>query len=132
MRNTAFVVVLALMCGQALAAGGNLSLVENGAPVVSLKLQETAGPEMKKAAADLVTYVNKISGGRIDQVENPKGNIYVGAGYAKDFGADVSHLTPGGYVLKTKGHDLLIAGRTEPGTANGIYGLIMDYLRVRW
>ena len=132
MRNTAFVVVLALVCGEVFAAGGGLTLVENGAPVVSLKLQETAGPEMKKAAADLVTYVNKISGGRIDQVENPKGNIYVGAGYAKDFGADVSHLTPGGYVLKTKGHDLLIAGRTEPGTANGIYGLIMDYLRVRW
>lgn len=132
MKVTVAVMLAVLLSFSVTGVRGEMILVENGVPNVGLRVSEDAGPETIRAAAAMAEYVEKISGARIDNVENPKGTIFLGAEYAADFGVDLRGLKYSGYVIRSKDSNILIAGGNDAATARGVYGFLSDYLGVRW
>lgn len=68
----------------------------------------------------------------MEDTENPAGNIFIGERFVSDFGVSLTGLKYGGYIIRSRGADILIAGGNDAATARGVYGFLTDYLGVRW
>ncbi len=123
----------------ALAQGSELVLAEGGQTAFKIVLADDASPSTKYAASELQSFVEQITGAKLPIVSDnePAGahEIVLGSharlkalGVAIDFGS----LGPEGYVLRTSGPHLIIAGGAPRGTLYGVYGLLEDHLGCRW
>jgi hypothetical protein len=97
-------------------------------------------------AAELQKYVEKVSGAKLEIVAEDKlakvknaGRVFVGPCLAAKRVVDIKRLQPEGFVIKTDGNDIFIAGRdtTDAGTAvagtfYGVCEFLERYLGVRW
>jgi len=134
---TLLVATLALGCLAAQAA--ELTLVEDGKAKVVIVLSKDASESEKYAAKELVDHVKLMSGATIEiMVENkaplPARAVMIGDGPAvQSLGVkiDADALGTDGYVIKTTGKRLVIAGGRKRGTLYGVYTLL-DKLGVRW
>lgn len=137
---------LALIIGALLApnASADLALVENGKARATIVLGANASETARQAASELQTYVERISGARLEirneyeAVSGPR--IFIGSGEAvKAEGLDVpsgftSRMKEEGYVIRTMGRDLVLAGNEEDpyrGTLFAVYDLL-EGLGCRW
>lgn len=94
---------------------------------------------VSRAAKELRTFLGQITGGdfRIvtEEVRVREHEIVLGAPSRLErlkVRVDTAALGLEGYVLKTVGQTLVIAGSDVRGVMYGVYGLLTDHLRCRW
>ena len=130
-----------------------MEFVVDGRPAAKVVIPDDANPVTALAAEVLVRYVAESTGAKLEIVsEKDAGGsgerIFLGAtAAAQTAGVDVSKIKYDGFIWKTVGNDLIIAGRDVPfasakgknnlqsachGTARGVYRLLEDYGGVRW
>ena len=93
----------------------------------------------KMQPADLLNeYIEKITGVRLPVVKAAAGDgpvIHLGMGAARRSAGD-QILPPGlhadGFVISSRGSDLVIAGPSRLGTINGVSAFLEEFLGVRW
>jgi hypothetical protein len=126
-----------------------VEVVRDGKPVAVIVVPAQALPVESYAAKELQYHVEASSGARLPIVAEghdlPPG-VYVYLGNCKAAataaGGNPSALPGNGYVVKTIGDDLFIAGRdsrgdpldrdTHEGTLFGVYDILESQLQVRW
>lgn len=112
-------------------------LVENGKSDYVIVLNGAASPSERWAAEELAGMIKQMSAAelKIRQAEGPvaTGSIVLGFGSAAD-GLGVkaeASLSGDGYVIKTVGPTVIIAGGQPRGTMYGVFTLL-EKLGVRW
>jgi hypothetical protein len=115
-----------------------VTLVDHGRSSYSICISSSASPSERRAANELQRFVQEMSGARLPIVEDsakPKGDlVLVGdskALRALNTGIEFGKLGTEGFVLKTAGRHLVIAGGRQRGAMYGVYTLL-DKLGCRW
>lgn len=134
--------VWALACG--FSAHGAVTLVEDGRPAAAIVIGLDAGDKAQAAAAELQTYVARISGATLPIVRENEAftgaRVYVGRSAAVTaLGVETpqgwtSRYDEEAFVSKTVNGDLVLAGNEDGqynGTAYAVYDLLEE-LGVRW
>lgn len=129
----------------ALVAEANaLTLVENGKASAVIVVAANATPQAQRAAEELQSYITRITGARLDirsDTDPTEGaRILVGKSRSlRDAGVEVPSgftrdMNEEGYVIRTVGHDLVLAGNEDgpyQGTLYAVYDLL-GRLGCRW
>lgn len=120
------------------AGAQGLTLVRNGASDYVIVLAAGAGESEKWAAEELAAHLKQMSGAVLKVVPEgatvPAHAIVIGEGAAsRSLGVklDAAKLGTDGFVLKTAGARLVIAGGRQRGTMYGVYELLAG-LGCRW
>jgi hypothetical protein len=119
--------------------GAELVLAENGQSAYRIVLADDASPSTKHGAEELQAFFQEISGAKLPIVSDrePPGQQEIILGdnaHLKQLatGIDFEPLGPEGYVIRTVGNHLVIAGGSLRGNMYGVYGLLEDHLGCRW
>jgi hypothetical protein len=143
-HSSAVVVFLAFVVGSAAipepaAAAKSLTLARGGASQYVIVIARDALPPTRFAAEELQRFLGEITGAvfpmRADTEQMGSHEILVGdSAHLRQLGVtiDFPALGPEGYVLRTVGRHLVIAGGAPRGTLYGVYGLLEDHLGCRW
>lgn len=132
--------VLLLLAGSVswAAAQGLLTLAQDGRSSYAIVLSAGASPSERHAAEELRRFFAEISGARLPILSEPQRHrgprIFVGAGRTLERRAlriPFDRLGPEGFVLKTAGRDIVIAGGRQRGTLYGVYAFL-EKLGCRW
>ncbi|MFO7976357.1 MAG: DUF4838 domain-containing protein [Candidatus Hydrogenedentota bacterium] len=116
-----------------------MTLAENGQTDFSIVVAEDASPSTQYGAEELQRFLGEITGAsfpiRTDASPMDAHEIILGdskhlrrLGASVDFGA----LGDEGYVIRTMGPHLVIAGGALRGNLYGVYGLLEDHLGCKW
>lgn len=90
------------------------------------------------AALELQTYIEKISGAKLETVNEsqlPAGAPAIALGetsISENNGFDYSAISEDGFLLDTEGEHFIIRGEDDRGTLFGVYTFLEEYLGVRW
>lgn len=120
-----------------------MQLASQGASSYRILLSEQASLSEEYAASQLQEFLEAISGARLPvehassgyETNPPSKAIVVGeTPFLQEFGIDLARydLGPDGFLIKTIGDTLVIAGGRQRGTLYGVYTLLEDYLGCRW
>jgi hypothetical protein len=128
--------LLALLLGLACCTTAcGLTLVRDGKSDYVIVLSAKASPSQQRAANELQSYVEQISGAKLpiqsDEKPTPPHAILLGTNVRRKESIAVSQLGPEGFTLKTFGDTLIIAGSDVRGTMYGVSELL-EKLGVRW
>ncbi len=133
--------LVALVCSlsvSSVSAQQSLTLVADGGSQYVIVLSAEASPSERWAAEDLASHFRQMSGATLDvKLEGdslPAKAILIGDGEAvRSLGVklDSAALGSDGYVIKTVGDRLVIAGGRERGTMYGVFTLL-EKLGCRW
>ncbi len=114
-------------------------LVKDGESDFVIVTEEDADECIKTASKELQTYIEKISGAKLEIKEETEvtvddkmiilGETEIGQSIKK-FNAE--EIKEDGFRLYSDGNHLLIFGQDSRGTLYGAYSLLEDYLGVRW
>lgn len=140
-----FIAILSAGLGLFAIAGRTQAITIVRAGQAEAKIVVPAGSKIA-GAADLQRYVEKVSGAKLEIVAEDKlaeassdARILVGPCRAASRVVDIKRLQPEGFVIKTDGDDLFIAGRDSTdtgmpvaGTFYGVCEFLERYLGVRW
>lgn len=114
-------------------------IVDDGESEFSIVIADDAGETINTAATELQTYIEKISGARLDivtenEVTTEDKAILVGeTALEKDIvSIERESIKADGFRLYADGTHLVIAGADERGTLYGAYTLLEEYFGVRW
>jgi hypothetical protein len=131
-------IVLMLAVGLLLHAADGPMLVRNGASAYRIVVGADASPSEQQAAKDIQLHVQACTGVLLQIVAQPPADapmLVLGCGaVAKGLGVDPSAEALGeqGYVLKTVGANVVIAGTAAAGTLYGAYDFLETAFGVRW
>ena len=127
-----------VLSSQVKSAGKALTLVKEGKSVYSICVSRTASPSEKHGAEELQKFLEEMSSARLPILtdeEELKGNlILVGNSRAgQNLGLRIPTSTVGseGFVLRTEGNHIVIAGGRQRGTMYGVYAFL-EKLGCRW
>lgn len=117
-----------------------LVLADAGKTTYQVVVAKDAQPAERYAAEELARFLSEISGAaftarQLDAAETPgPQTIRVGAGAAGELvtQAEIDRLGQEGYLYRTSGASLIIAGGRPRGTLYGVYSLLEDELGCRW
>lgn len=118
-------IVTVTLLGQA----PGLEIAAQGRTDYVIAISADASPSERFGAGELADFLGQISGARFPIVETaePPARAIVVGGLAGD-----ESLGDEGYVLRTEGERLIIAGGKRRGAMYGCYGLLEDVLGCRW
>jgi len=135
-RIAAFVVC---MFAPAALSAGELVLAEGGKSDYRIVVSAGASPSTRYGAEELQTFLEKMTGAKLPIVSDaepasPREIVLGDGARLKEIGAaiDFDALGPEGYVIRTVGEKLVIAGGRLRGNLYGVYGLLEDHLGCRW
>ncbi len=121
------------------AEAAELVLADGGKSAFQIVVAQQAPPSTRYAAEELQRFLEEITGARLPIVTDatPAGPQEIVLGdstrlKALGLGIDFNALGAEGYVLRTAGPHLVIAGGMPRGTLYGVYGLLEDHLGCRW
>lgn len=121
------------------AGEAKVELVKDGRSDYVVVLAKQASPSEHRAAAELKRFVIEMSGAVMPTADDtgaaPEKAVYVGdSRLLRALGAriDFDSLGDEGYVIRTVGNSLVIAGGRTRGTMYGVYALLEDVLGCRW
>ena len=129
------------ICGAAIdtARAGELVLAENGKSAYRIVVADDASPSTKHGAEELQTFLKQITGAVLPIVSDKrpmvKHEIILGdSAHLRKLGTkiDFEALGPEGYIIRTVGDRLVIAGGKLRGNMYGVYGLLEDHFGCRW
>ena len=117
-------IVTVTLLGQA----PGLEIAAQGRTDYVIAISADASPSERFGAGELADFLGQISGARFPIVETaePPARAIVVGGLAGD-----ESLGDEGYVLRTEGERLIIAGGKRRGAMYGCYGLLEDVLGCR-
>ncbi len=131
--------VLALTSLQSCAEPDELVLAEKHISAYRIVIGRTASPSEKHAADELQHFLKEISGAELpigaDDTPPMAHEIILGDNARLrriEIAIDFPSLGDEGYVIKTSGSNLIIAGGAKRGTLYGVYGFLEDHLGCRW
>ncbi len=139
MRTTFPVLMTALLLCRPAAPAADLELAVNGSTPYAIFTAADASDPEKHAAAELARVLKEISGAEFpmkaaaDAWSGPR--ILVGPGaHAEKLitPSEIAALGKEGYIIRTAGEDLAIAGGRPRGTLYGVYSFLEDRLGCRW
>jgi len=114
-------------------------LVESGKSEYIIVVAKNAIPSERYAAEELQRYLERISGAKLpivtDDAEIGEREIILGDNEhlrKLNLGIDFPKLEEEGFVLKTHGSYLVIAGGKPRGTLYGVYTFLEEKLGLRW
>jgi hypothetical protein len=120
------------------AAKGALALVKRGKSTYSICVSETTSPSERHGAEELQKFLQEISGARlpiVTEAEKPEGDLVLvgNSNLMQKLGLRIPFETLGaeGFVLRTRGNHVVIAGGRQRGTLYGIYAFL-EKLGCRW
>jgi len=145
-RTTCMHVALAAIGAAALclavsrnAGAAELVLADGGKSAYRIVLPDGASPSTRYAAEELQQFLEQITGAKppIASAGEPAGDHEIVLGKNPrleklDAKIDFPSLGQEGYVIRTVGPHLVIAGGEPRGTLYGVYGLLEDHLGCRW
>jgi len=121
------------------AMAGELVLADGGKSDYKIVIAEKASPSTRHAAEELQMFLEQISGARLPVVSDvaPVGEreIILGdSAHLRHLAQEIDFDALGneGYVLRTVGSHLVIAGGALRGNLYGVYGLLEDHCGCRW
>jgi hypothetical protein len=133
------VLLFALALTTAAASADELILAEGGQSAYRIVLADDASPSTRHGAEELQNFLQQICGVKLPVVSDKEPlvehEIILGDNAhlrAIDTGIDLKPLGSEGYVIRTVGRRLLIAGGALRGNMYGVYGLLEDHLGCRW
>ena len=140
----AFVPAAALVCGTSLAQ--DLVIAENGRSAFRIVVADDASASTKYAAEELQRWLKEMTGAELPIVSASAALEGVGLAehevilgddrnpHLAKLGANIDFAKLGreGYVIRTVGPYLIIAGGGVRGALYGVYGLLEDHLGCRW
>ncbi|MEE8453144.1 MAG: DUF4838 domain-containing protein [Thermoguttaceae bacterium] len=139
LRPASLLVVFATLLVAGFASAADLVLVNGGKSVYRIVVADDASPSTRYAAEELQSHLRQMTGatlpilsdgGRVGAAEIILGNNrHLGQ---LDMKIDVESLGKEGYVLRTVGDHLVIAGGDVRGNLYGVYGLLEEHLGCRW
>jgi hypothetical protein len=117
-----------------------LELARAGHTDFVIVVHHQAAPAERHAARELAHFLQEISGASfpVQETAEPANKtthvILVGPDAARAIlgPSEIARLGEEGYVLRTKGSALAIAGGRPRGTLYGVYSFLEDYLECRW
>ncbi len=117
------------------ASTGPLTLAQDGRSDYVIVVGEAASPSERFASRELAEHMEQISGARL-AIERggdvPQRAIVLGFDAAAALGIDADEsLGDEGFIIRTVGDRLVIAGGAQRGTLYGVY-TFLDSLGVRW
>jgi len=121
------------------ASESTIIVAARGKSHLTIVADSDGGEYLRKAVKTLQEYLGKISGAQFSVVDDTEqqlakegGKIFIGPiGPAAKMELDLRRNV-GGYIIKTIGNDIVITGREEDGTVNGIHFFLQKHLGVRW
>jgi len=129
---------LSVPSATAAAAQKPLVLAKQGKSSYSILISEAASPSEHRAAGELQRFIEEMTGARlpiITDAEEANGNlVLVGdSKQVRKLGLKIPYddLGAEGFVLRTQGDHLIIAGGKQRGTMYGVY-TFLDRLGCRW
>ena len=134
-----FLVAISLVPGLSFAQSVSPYLLHNGTSDYAIALQENASPSEKFSAEEFSLFFKSCTGVQLPVKtvshagEQPL--ILLGFGTAtQDLGitGPESSLGEQGYLIRTVGPHLVIAGTQAAGTLYGVYDFLENHLGVRW
>ncbi|HUT23242.1 MAG TPA: DUF4838 domain-containing protein [Sumerlaeia bacterium] len=127
----------ARLAGEHRPAG--LEIAKGGASDYQIVIAKNASPSTRYGAEELQGFLGEMTGARLPIVDDAspavKREILLGdSARLRDLRPpiDFQKLGDEGYVLRTAGPKLVIAGGAERGNLYGVYGLLEDHLGCRW
>ncbi len=127
--------------GAVASAGERLVLVENGRGRSAIVAAKTIGASERFAVEELQSFIQQISGAKLPVCEPgqlpPEGKpgawIVVGKKTAEERheGLRLDELGAEGFIVRTIGDDLVLAGSEQRGTLYGVYAFL-ESLGCRW
>jgi hypothetical protein len=121
------------------ASAGDLMLAENGHSAYQIVRAESASPSTKHGAEELQLFLEQMTGAKLPIVSDqqplgPKEIILGDNAHLRKLGVaiDFAALGKEGYLIRTVGDHLVIAGGQLRGNMYGVYGLLEDHLGCRW
>ena len=143
------IAVLTLVAGLCTAIGSRtraaeLVLAEDGRSAYRIVVADDASPSTRHGAEELQTFLQQITGAKLPVTSDKRpmedreiilgNNAHLKSlGLKIDFQAlDFQALGDEGYVIRTAGKHLVIAGGKQRGNMYGVYGLLEDHLGCRW
>jgi hypothetical protein len=120
-------------------AAEELVLVENGQSAYRIVVAADASPSTRHGAEELQMFLEQMTGARLPVVADtePPGEQEIILGDNRHLRSlqvpvDFEELGHEGYVIRTVGRHLVIAGGALRGNMYGVYGLLEDHLGCRW
>lgn len=136
-RGFMAIVAVAIMAAQSPA--DEVILAEGGQSGYRIVVAETASASTRHAAEELQMFLREIAGATLPIVSDREPavdrEILVGKNARPDGlnpAIDFDKLGLEGYVIRTVGPRLVIAGGEPRGTLYGVYGLLEEHLGCRW
>lgn len=111
-----------------------LTLISHGKSAYRIVIPTAAIPAEKFAAEELQRYLQRMSGISLPIVTDVEKAISreILVGDTTRLKVDTQALGTDGYVLRTTGKKLVLAGGKPRGTLYAVYGLLEEHLGVRW
>ena len=137
-EHVLIVVLMAMLCpGLLRAAENGLQLTRDGRTEYSIVVSPAAAEPEQHAATELAYFLQQVTGAPFPITSAAHGGpaIFVGSG---------KHSTPGtdddarhkwgseGFLIRTKGQNLLLTGKGRRGTLYAVYSFLEDVVGCRW
>ncbi len=114
-------------------------IAEEGEARMTIVVSANASPSTRYAAEELQHFLGKITGAQMplvtDDAPSAPSEIWVGDSQRlrnANILIDYEVFGPEGYVIRTRGRHIFIAGGEPRGTLYGVYGFLEDHLGCRW
>lgn len=121
------------------AAATDLVLAENGQSAYKIVVADDASPSTKHGAKELRMFLRQMTGAELPivsdrQTQEPKEIILGDNVHLRKLGLNIDFAPLGdeGYLIRTVGESLIIAGGKLRGNMYGVYGLLEDHFGCRW
>lgn len=140
MARRSLTLLAMVFCGLATRAPADeLVLADQGQSAYRIVVADDASPSTRHGAEELQAFLQQMTGAKLPIVSDrdPPGEHEIILGdnaRLRALGAAIDFKALGheGYVIRTVGRRLLIAGGALRGTMYGVYGLLEDHLGCRW
>ena len=131
--------ILAICAVGSRLSAGDLVLADGGESAYRIVLADNASPSTRHGAEELQMFLERITGAKLPIVSDrqpmaPKEIILGDNAHLRELGiaVDLTLLGREGYVIRTVGERLVIAGGRLRGNMYGVYGFLEDHLGCRW
>lgn len=139
MRTALVIVSLVAVCAPCSQAAPTLTLAEDGKSAYEVLVARDATVAEKHAANEFVSFFQRVTGARLpvrNSTRLPRGPVViVGPNEAiKAVAPDLSldGLGADGFVIETRGPNLILAGGRSRGTLYAVYTFLEDTVGCRW